>query len=80
MSVAGSGMTTTQIIEVIVALALIVGAVVLYRRRGREDPNHGSQSAVLLLVVGLLILIHGLGLLEYRPSAAERDAGVGLAQ
>ena len=57
-------MTTTQIIEVIVALALIVGAVVLYRRRGREDPNHGSQSAVLLLVVGVLVLLHGLGLLD----------------
>ena len=68
-------MTTAQIIEVAIAVALIAGAVVLYRRRGRDDPNHGSQSAVLLLVVGIIMLIHGLGLLEYRPSSA--DIGVG---
>ena len=64
-------MTPTTIIELVVALALIVGAILLYRRRGRDDPRHGSQSAVLLLVVGLIMLIHGLGLLEYRPSAGE---------
>ena len=64
-------MTATQIIEVAIAAALIAGAIVLYRRRGRDDPRHGSQSAVLLLVVGIIMLIHGLGLLEYRPSAGE---------
>jgi hypothetical protein len=64
-------MTTATIIELIVAVALIAGGMVLYRRRGRDDPNHDSQSAVLLLVVGLIMLIHGLGLLEYRPSAGE---------
>jgi hypothetical protein len=56
--------TIVQIIELIVGIAMIAGAVVLYRRRGREDPNHGSQSAILLLLAGLLILIHGLGLLN----------------
>jgi len=64
-------MTPTTIIELAVAVALIVWAIMLYRRRGREDPRHGSQSAVLLLVVGLIMAIHGLGLLEYRPSAGE---------
>ena len=64
-------MTTVQILELVAALALIVGGIVLYRRRGREDPNHGSQSAVLLMVVGAILLIHGLGLLEYRPSSSE---------
>jgi Na+/H+ antiporter NhaD/arsenite permease-like protein len=73
-------MTPTQIIEVAVALAIIVGAILLYRKRAREDPNHGSQSAVLLLFVGLMILIHGLGLLEYRPSSAELGAGGLVAQ
>ena len=67
-------MTATTIIELAVAVALIVGAVVLYRRRGREDPRHGSQTAVLLLAVGLIMLIHGLGLLEYRPSSGELRA------
>ncbi len=59
------------IFELLAAVALIVGAVVLYRRRTREDPNHGSQSAVLLLVVGAIVLIHGLGLLDYRPLSSE---------
>jgi len=59
------------IIELLAAVALIVGAVVLYRRRGRDDPRHGSQSAVLLLVVGAIVLIHSLGLLDYRPLSSE---------
>ena len=49
---------------------LLIAGVVLYRRRGREDPRHGSQGAVLLLVVGAILAIHGMGLLEYRPGTA----------
>ena len=64
-------MSTTQIIEVAVAAAIIVGAIIVYRRGG-------TQGGVILLVVGLLVAIHGLGLMEYRPSEAElnrRGAG-----
>jgi hypothetical protein len=68
------GVSVGTIIELAVATALIVGAVVLYRRRGRDDPQHGSQSAVLLLVIGAILMVHGLGLLNYRPSAAEINA------
>ena len=64
-------MTAGTIAELLVAIALIAGAIILYRRRGREDPKHGSQTAVLLLVIGAIMAIHGLGLLEYRPSAGE---------
>ena len=64
-------MSVTTILELIAALALIVGGIILYRKRGRDDPNHGSQSAVLLLVVGAILAIHGLGLLDYRPSPSE---------
>jgi ammonia channel protein AmtB len=67
-------MSVGTIIELVAALALIVGAVMLYRRRGREDPQHGSQSAVLLLVVGAILLVHASGLLEYRPSPSELSA------
>ena len=56
-----------QVVEIAFAAALIVGAAVLYRRRAREDSRHGSQGAVLLLFVGIILLIHGTGLLEYRP-------------
>jgi hypothetical protein len=61
------GVPISTIIELAVAAALLVGAVVLYRKRGKADPQHGSQTAVLLLVIGAIMLIHGLGLLEYRP-------------
>ena len=65
-------MTTIQIIEVAVAAALIFGAVVIYRRRGAEgEAKTGSQTAVILLVIGLIVAVHGLGLMEYRPSASE---------
>ena len=59
-------MTAGTIVELLVALALIVGAILLYRRRGRDDPRHGSQTAVLLLLAGILVLLHGLGLLDGR--------------
>jgi hypothetical protein len=48
------------------AVFLLAG-ILLYRRRVREDGRHGSQGAVILLVVGAIMAIHGLGLLEYRP-------------
>jgi hypothetical protein len=57
-------MTTAQIIELVVAAAIIVAGILVYRRGG-------TQGGVLLLVVGLLVAIHGLGLMEYRPSASE---------
>ena len=64
-------MTTVSIIELAFAAALIVGGVWLYRRRGRDDPRRGSQGAVILLVIGLILAIHGSGLLEYRPMPSE---------
>jgi len=48
-------------------VVFIIAALILYRRRGREDKQHGSQGAVILLVVGAIMAIYGLGLLEYRP-------------
>jgi hypothetical protein len=69
-----SGLSVGAIIELIIAAALIVGAVVLYRRRGAEgEAKTGSQTAVLMLIIGLIMAVHGLGLLEYRPSRAEMD-------
>ncbi len=64
-------MTLPTILELVAAAALIAGGIWLYRKRGREDPNHGSQSAVLLMAVGAILAIHGLGLLDYRPSPSE---------
>jgi hypothetical protein len=59
-------MTMLQIIELVAALALIVGGVWAYRRGG-------TQGGVILMFVGAIVAIHGLGLLEYRPSPAELE-------
>ena len=65
-------MTTIEVIELVAAAAIFVAGVWLYRRRtADEGAQYGSQGAVLLFVVAALFLIHGLGLMEYRPSAAE---------
>ena len=66
-------MTSVQLLEVIFAAALIIGGAWLYVRRGRQDGSRGSQAAVILIFVGLILGIHGAGLLEYRPSQAEID-------
>jgi hypothetical protein len=57
-------------IELAIAALLILGGAWLYWRRGKADPRHGSQGAVILMFIGLILAIHGSGLLEYRPSNA----------
>jgi hypothetical protein len=59
-------------LEVAAAVALFVLGVWLYRRR--RPSGYGSQGAVILFVVAAIIAVHGLGLLDYRPSAAELEA------
>jgi len=59
-------MTPREMIEVAVAVLLIGGGIWLQVRGKREDSEHGSQGAVILIVIGLILAIHGLGLLEYR--------------
>ena len=57
-------MTNREIVELAVAVALIVGAVFLYLKRGKQDPRHGSQTAVLMLAIGAIMAIHAVGGLE----------------
>ena len=66
-------MTAIQAIEVAFAALLIGGGAWLYVRRGREDGSRGSQGAVIIIFVGAIVAIHGLGLMEYRPSQGEID-------
>ena len=66
-------MTAVQMIEVAAAAALIGYGIWLQVKGRREDANHGSQGAVILIIVGLIVAIHGLGLMEYRPSQGEID-------
>ena len=49
---------------VVAGVAMLVAGIFVYRRGG-------SQGAVILFVIAALLLIHGLGLLDYRPSPSE---------
>ena len=66
-------MTTARIIELAVAVAILAAAIFFYRRRDKSD-GYGSQGAVILFVVAVIVAIHALGLMEYRPSEAEIEA------
>ena len=67
-------MSRFQILEVAIAVVLLVAGIWLYRRPSPEPDHYGSQGAVLLFVVAALLAIHGLGLLNYRPSPSEIEA------
>jgi hypothetical protein len=63
------------------AAALLLGAGVwLYRSRKTADQGYGSQGAVLLFVVSVIIGIHALGGLDYHPSNSEIQAAQGHSQ
>ncbi len=66
-----SGLPITTLLELAIAAALIAGGGWLQVRSRRTDAQHGSQGAVIMIVIGVILAIHGLGLLEYRPSGAE---------
>ena len=66
-------MTTPRMIELAAALVLLGIGIWLYRRRNKSD-TYGSQGAVLLFVIAVIMGIHALGGLDYRPSASELEA------
>ena len=66
-------MTPTRMIELAAAVLLLAAGIWLYRRRKGADANYGSQGAVILFVVAVIIAIHALGGLNYHPSAAEAE-------
>ena len=66
-------MTTPAILELLVALAMIGAGIWAYAKRSREGAKRGSQGGVFLLLVGVLVAMHALGLFQYRPSQSEID-------
>ena len=64
-------MTLSDALQLLAGLILIGVGIVYYRRRAREVTNYGSQGAVILIVFGLIAVVLGLDLLEYRPWPAE---------
>jgi hypothetical protein len=77
-------MTILSMLEVFIAALMIGAGVWIYRQKPAEgetedDGHYGSQGAVLLFVVAAIMVIHGFGGLEYRPSASEIEMAKGLA-
>lgn len=69
-------MTLPDILKLLAAALLIIAGIWQYRRRTRDPENnsYGSQSAVLLLAVGVILAIYALGGLDYRPSPSEVES------
>ena len=67
-------MNAGTMLEIAAGVALGVGAVLLYRRRSSDGTSYGSQTAVILLAIAAILLIHGFGGLDYRPSQSELEA------
>ena len=68
-------MDLPDILKLVAALLLIAAGIWQYRRRVADPENrYGSQSAVLLLTIGVILLIVALGGLDYRPSPSEIEA------
>ena len=66
-------LTTGRMIELAAAMLLLVAGVYFYRRRDPAGQGYGNQGAVILLVIAVIMAIHALGGLDYRPSASEAE-------
>ena len=62
------------ILELTAAVVLLIAGIWLYRRNRAVDRGYGSQGAVLLFVIAIIVGIHALGLMRYHPSASELEA------
>ncbi len=76
-------MTILSMLEVLIAVLMIGAGIWIYRSKPADgdvdDARYGSQGAVILFVVALIMAIHGLGALEYHPTASEIEMAKGLA-
>lgn len=71
-------MSASFLLKLLVGLLFLGAGIWQYRRRsGAANDSYGSQSGVILIVIGIIALIVALGGLEYHPSAAEIEAAQG---
>ena len=70
------GFEISDILKIAAAALFIAAGIWQYRRRSgqAENESYGSQSGVLLLVVGIILMIYAVGGLEYRPDPVEIEA------
>ena len=66
----GLPVTTTQILELVIAALLLGAGVWLYRRPSPEPDQYGSQGAVLLFAVAAILVIHVIVTARAFPSDA----------
>ena len=72
-----------DMLEVAAAVLILGAGIWLYRRKSAEAEadgggGYGSQGAVILFVIAVIIGMHGLGGMKYRPSASEIEMYQGL--
>jgi predicted transporter len=65
-------LSTGRLVELVLAILLLGAGIFFYRRRAKGD-SYGSQGAVILFVVAVIMAIHALGGLDYHPSSAEAE-------
>jgi len=79
-------MTILSMLEILIAIIMLAAGVFLYRSKPvegesvGEERQYGSQGAVLLFVIAVIMVAHGFGAFEYRPSATELETAKGLAK
>ena len=75
-----------RLVEVVAAVMILGAGIWLYRRKPAEGESaddgggYGSQGAVLLFVIAVIIAIHGLGGLNYHPSESELEMYKGMQE
>ena len=67
-------MTTMRMVELAAAVVIFAAGIWLYRVRKPADDSYGSQGAVILFVIAVIMAIHALGGLDYHPSSSEIEA------
>lgn len=73
-------MTTMRMVELAAAVVIFAAGIWLYRVRKPADDSYGSQGAVILFVIAVIMAIHALGGLDYHPSSSELEAMQGQNQ
>lgn len=70
-------MTPREYAELAIAAVLLGLGVWLYRKPSPGPDGgpatYGSQGAVLLIIVAIILAIHGSGLLRYQPDPIEQE-------
>ena len=70
-------MTAFRLLELAAAVLILGGGVWLYRQPAPATEegtrSYGSQGAVILFVVAVIMGIHALGGLDYHPSQSELE-------